>query len=130
MASLTLWTWIWVSSRSWRWTGKPGVLQSMGSQRVGHDWVTELNWTPFKTCNNYFPYCLIYILILCRVFSTYGNIKILCNQIRHCCPFWSLYFMLCLEMPSSSRIKKTTDYCFQSMIILYYIFLKNCNKYR
>jgi len=36
------WTWVWVSSGSWWWTGKPGVLQSMGSQRVGHDWVTEL----------------------------------------------------------------------------------------
>ena len=45
MASLTRWTWVWVSSRSWWWIGKPGVLQSMGSQRVGHDWVTELNWT-------------------------------------------------------------------------------------
>ena len=40
-ASLTQWTWIWVSSGSWWWTGKPGVLQSTGSQRVGHDWVTE-----------------------------------------------------------------------------------------
>ena len=45
MASPTQWTWIWVSSRSWWWTGKPGVLQSMGSQRVRHDWATELNWT-------------------------------------------------------------------------------------
>ena len=45
MASPTRWTWVWVSSRSWWWTGKPGLLQSMGSQRVGHDWVTELNWT-------------------------------------------------------------------------------------
>ena len=43
MASLTLWTWVWVSSRGWWWAGKPGILQSMGSQRVGHDWVTELN---------------------------------------------------------------------------------------
>ena len=41
MASLTQWTCIWVSSRSWWRTGKPGVLQSMGSQRVGHDWATE-----------------------------------------------------------------------------------------
>ena len=40
----TWWTWVWASSGSWWWTGKPGVLQSMGSQRVGHDWVTELNW--------------------------------------------------------------------------------------
>ena len=44
MASPTQWTWVWVSSRSWWWTGKPGVLQSMGSQRVGHDRVTELKW--------------------------------------------------------------------------------------
>ena len=40
----TQWTWVWASSRSWWWTGKPGVLQSIGSQRVRHDWATELNW--------------------------------------------------------------------------------------
>ena len=45
MASLTGWTWVWVNSGSWWWTGKPGMLQSMGLQRVRHDWVTELNWT-------------------------------------------------------------------------------------
>ena len=45
MASETWWTWVWVSSRSWCWTGKPGMLQSMGLQRVRHDWATELNWT-------------------------------------------------------------------------------------
>ena len=38
-------TWVWASFRSWWWTGKPDMLQSMGSQRVEHDWVTELNWT-------------------------------------------------------------------------------------
>ena len=42
MASLTQCTWVWVDSRSWGWTGRPSVLQSMGSQRVGHDWVIEL----------------------------------------------------------------------------------------
>ena len=42
MASLTRWTWVWVNSGSWWWTGRPGVLWFMGSQRVGHDWVTEL----------------------------------------------------------------------------------------
>ena len=42
MASLTQWTLVWVDSRSWWWTGKPGMLQCMGSQRVGHDWVIEL----------------------------------------------------------------------------------------
>ena len=45
MASPTQWTWLWVDSRSWWWTGMPGVLRFMGSQRVRHDWATELNWT-------------------------------------------------------------------------------------
>ena len=42
MASPTRWTWVWASSGSWWWTGRPGMLQSMGSQRVRHDWATEL----------------------------------------------------------------------------------------
>ena len=45
MASWTRWTWVWVNSGSWGWTGRPGMLWFMGSQRVGHDWATELNWT-------------------------------------------------------------------------------------
>ena len=45
MASPTQWTWVWVNSGSWWWRGRPGVLQSMGSQRVEHDWVIKLNWT-------------------------------------------------------------------------------------
>ena len=44
MASPTRWTWVWASSGSWWWAAGDGVLQSMGSQRVGHDWATELNW--------------------------------------------------------------------------------------
>ena len=44
MAWPTQWTWVWVNSRSWWWTRRLGVLQFMGSQRVGHDWATELNW--------------------------------------------------------------------------------------
>ena len=45
MTSLTQWTWVWVGSGNWWWTGRPGVLQSMGSQRITHNWATELNWT-------------------------------------------------------------------------------------
>ena len=45
MASLTWWTWVWVNSGSWWWTGRPGVLRFMGLQRVGHDWVTDLIWS-------------------------------------------------------------------------------------
>ena len=44
-ASPTWWTWVWISSGSWWWSGKPGVLQFMGLQKVGHDWATELNRT-------------------------------------------------------------------------------------
>ena len=44
MASRTRWTWVWVISGRWWWTGRPGVLRFMGSQRVGHNWGTELNW--------------------------------------------------------------------------------------
>ena len=43
-ASLTQWAWVWVNSGSWRWTGRPGVLKFMGMQRVGHGWVTDMNW--------------------------------------------------------------------------------------
>ena len=44
MASPTRWIWVWISLRNWWLTGKPDVLQSIGSQRVGHDWATELSW--------------------------------------------------------------------------------------
>ena len=56
MASSTQWTWVWVNSGRWWRTGKPDVLQSMGSQRVGHDWATELNWFNLqlvKYCSNH-----------------------------------------------------------------------------
>ena len=45
IASPMLSTWVWVSSGGWWWTGRAGVLQFFGSQRVGHNWATELNWT-------------------------------------------------------------------------------------
>ena len=73
MASATRWTWVWVRSRSWWLTGKPGVLQSMGSQRVGHDCATELTdgkfyfisfWisnSPFKKfCFHCILYCFMF----------------------------------------------------------------------
>ena len=49
MASPTRWTWVWVNSGSWWWTGRPGVLRFLGSQRVGHDWATEPNWMDAPT---------------------------------------------------------------------------------
>ena len=58
MASLTRWTWVWVNSGSWWWTGRPGVQRFMGSLRVTHDWATELNWTEenvgvLRTCSQH-----------------------------------------------------------------------------
>ena len=68
MASLTGWMWVWVNSGRWCWTGKPGVLQFMGSQRVGHDWEAELNWIEpdnrhWKNCFPIFPCHCLYISI-------------------------------------------------------------------
>ena len=63
MASLTRWTWVWVNSGSWWWTGRPGVLRFMGLQRVRHDWATDLIWSDlterhqksFATCLRLHP---------------------------------------------------------------------------
>ena len=63
MASPTQWTWIWVISGSWWWTGKPGMLQSMGSQKVGQDWATELNWTKSHTNSKESGYTLLKFLV-------------------------------------------------------------------
>ena len=58
MSSLTQCTWVWVDSRSWWGTGRPGMLWFMGSQRVGHDWETELNWKVENTLNIYSNPCI------------------------------------------------------------------------
>ena len=58
MASLTRWTWVWVNSGSWWWTRRPGVLQFMGSQRVGHDRGTDLIWSESSVCGCVQLFCL------------------------------------------------------------------------
>ena len=63
MASLTRWTWVWVNSGSWWWTGRPGMLQFMGSQRVGHDWVTDLIWSDIIIYYNNYYYLYIILLL-------------------------------------------------------------------
>ena len=55
MASPTQWTWVWVNCRSWWWTGRPGVLQFMGLQRVRDNWATELNWTEMPELPFWYP---------------------------------------------------------------------------
>ena len=65
MASLTQWTWVWMDSGSWWWTGRHGVLRFMGSQRVRHDWVTELNWGQFHFLDKHKPdeFCSLLFLL-------------------------------------------------------------------
>ena len=72
VASLTQWTWVWVNSGSWWWTGRPGMLRSMGSQRVGHDWATELNWMKYIFINPlHKPHCCQKVgherILMCQV---------------------------------------------------------------
>ena len=70
MTSPTQWTWVCVNSSSWCWKGRPGVLQSMGSQRVGHDWATELN------CVSWLGTCLWHsISLLCLSFLMQGGVS-------------------------------------------------------
>ena len=59
MASPAPCTWVWVNSGSWWRTGRPGVLRFMGSQRVGNNWVTELNWSSFHFYFKYFAYLIL-----------------------------------------------------------------------
>ena len=82
MASLAWWTSVWADSGSWWWTGKPGVLPSMESQRVGNNWVTELSWLNFDILLNFSlvskakantPHLLQEILILKSNLLPYPN---------------------------------------------------------
>ena len=100
MASPTQWTWVWVNSRSWWWTGRPGVLQFMGSQRVRHDWATELNWmlSTFSLVRN--PFLLItptspcHYLHLCVVVFSFSFLKTLIRNNRHTIKHFCLKFKI------------------------------------
>ena len=87
MISPTWWPWVWVSSRSWWWTGRPVMLQSMGLQRAGHDWTTELNWFLSLSCQS---------SVMSDIF-----IEILAT-------LWSLHFALFI--PVSHLLKMTLQY--------------------
>ena len=96
MASLTQWMRVWVNSGSWWWTGRPGVLWFMGSQRVGRDWATELNWTKLMELAFQVPmqYCCLQhqTLLLSPVISTTGYFA-LAPSLHS---FWS-YFSIDLQ---------------------------------
>ena len=93
MASLTLWTWVLVNSGSWWWTGRPGVLLFMGSQRVGHDWATDLIWSETLLLHvlenqNIFVTHFIEIFALLRWSGTKSAISL-----------WSTCLFLCVYNP-------------------------------
>ena len=68
MASLTRWAWVWVNSGSWWWTGRPGVLRFMESQKVRHDWTTELNCPGFLAplIKERLFFFVVYSCLLCQ----------------------------------------------------------------
>ena len=93
MASPTRWTWVWVNSGSWWWTGRPGVLWFMGSQRVGQDWATEVNWTELNLVKlSLFPVVnniLSCVLLLFYFYLIYLIVSIMLelplDRIQHSC---------------------------------------------
>ena len=95
--SPTQWTWVWASSRSWWWTGKPGVLQSMGLHKVGHDWQTELN---IKMFINSFM-----ITKTCIYFWLYSEFPLLCwSKKQHCKPDDNPAWFLLKRLKSSFQL--------------------------
>ena len=111
MISPTQWTWVWLNSGSWWWTGRPGVLRFMGSQRVGHNWATELNWTDWNTLKMKLQFYInIYVSSVCMINyqfritvshlqSTHqsseansGTMVVVCIRVNSC----MLCFVLCL----------------------------------
>ena len=87
MASPTRCTWVWVNSRSWWWTGRPGMVRFMGSQRVGHNWVTELNWTELNKLYSLFQFHFFLksvVLFDIHMFKTKGNISFTDNWCLNC----------------------------------------------
>ena len=81
MASPSQWTWVWVDSGSWWWTGRPCVLQSMGLQRAGHDWATELNWTELFP---WFPLHSTFLIILLALWLPLHGVL---YDLSYLCPF-------------------------------------------
>ena len=101
MALPTRWTWVWVNSGSWWWTGRPSVLRFMGSQRVGHDWATELKWSDLAWSMHVFVYHdffggLLYLLFELKKIFVIRYKVLSCTIFHHVTPTlpWVCYFSL------------------------------------
>ena len=87
MASPTRWTWVWTNSGSWWWTGKPGMLQSMESQRVGHAWATELNWwhaRHYARSSTFIPVWNPHISLIQEALRSFGVTEPTGNRVPTC----------------------------------------------
>ena len=104
MASLTRRTWVWASSRNRWWTGNHGVLQSMGSQKVGHDWATELKWTVLK----FFPKELSLFIIQTKSIK---NISLILNSTTMDCfkyliKICQFIVLVCIQFNSAQSLSR------------------------
>ena len=112
MASPTQCTWVWVNSGSWWWTGRPGVLQSMGLQRVGHDWGTELNSTENVTsCRE--PRLFFAFFLFCADSLNFTHI-----YRRHS---FQIAAVICITQPPYPLTPRCMHYClvffFKSLVL-------------
>ena len=121
MASLTRWMWVCVNSGSWWWTGSPGMLWFMGSQRVGHDWATELNWMWFSL--NYCTLQLCLILLYIRLCLTVKKLPLSCHSLHLFFPqILGSYLWLCLKRFSVSTFLSCPSCVLSCSIVLNIVF--------
>ena len=117
MASLTGWTWVWVNSGSWWWTGRPGMLWFMGSKRVGHDWATELNWISaciaFLGLHNKVPQTRWLKQQQKYIFSQFWNLKVQDQNVSGLISFWGLSPWLEDGCPPAMSLPSSLCFCVQ-----------------
>ena len=96
MASPTRWTWVWVNSGSWWWTGRPGVLRFMGLQRVGHNWMTKL---------------ILFAVVVAPIYITIKSIQVFlfCHILSNICYFW---LFLVFDDSHSENGENDNSFCF------------------
>ena len=113
MASLTQWTWVWVNSWSWWWTRRPGVLQSMGLQRIRHDWATELNWNNFQIPLSQHPGKSDNLFLMKELLSLQWSFYFLCSS-------WSLSSSIFLLKPIFKKSSIRKHLIVSNIFILFY----------
>ena len=123
LAFPTQWTWVWINSGSWWWTGRPGVLQSMGSQRVGHhDWATELNWRFSGPKYLFLILCYCLNILNCSHNSLWG--------FDHKCDHWLIwlfYYLIVSSYIFGSQSKLLIEFSWRQILPCYIPSLSNLN---